>query len=1224
MRRLNRIVLINSAGFDYVEFPVGGHSQVIGVNGHGKSTLLRTVLFFYLGTNEKAPYALHETKTDFVSHYLGDPPSYLIYEVARGDGEPDYHIAVTRPSGRIQFHFIDAPFSKDYYVDGNVVQSIEAVSQGLRDAHCEFDTVASYEEFHHRIYGLVPSPYTVFRPAPRSSGHVGILPRIISGIFTVSQLDADKLKSALTCGVRQDSLTTELDLVLLKNQLENFRRVNNAVKTYLRCEQDALDLVALAEEFETIKSERQHAIEDLVRMAKRLPEEWRILIEQQTTLAKERTDAVAQFKLADGEFGRAIQKLGEDIAVLNSKIVKGEETEAEYHKREIELKSKELEKLPGLHEESRSAQEEYDALTAKYGDEQQRKERMIASIQQTWTELSRQIAVKRATCECESLQHLKGLEEERKQAFALIEDEQNHAKNALRPKRKCAEIDRADLNQEFKDLADIKEPAELLQIRTTLADTDGKLREESSRQERLRSQINLAKEKNERERERIDRDAAAERTQLAATIKQLEDDRDRTVAELEKFDGSLARFFQVEAPQTWPQASKTLNRETLFQNAADLEAKKSPGNATSAWGLEFSTEMLPDSPNSYDREALSGSLQKTKASLAAEHDKLQAAQERYLAATSELEKLATQTRDSLESEIKSSIELRRNMQDQGIRLENRRLTLDSQFKQFLQDRRTKLAEREVEVKQEEDRVHQDETDLEVKCQARRTKLQEDLSARSKSFEDVKVCRLSGIADEEQAAQKRRGEELARIEQAFQAALTKQGVNVVLIKAAQERAAKATTEMQRISGYQIEVTEYGQLKREFIDPLPSLRSGRARLAESAEAKRTGQKQLKARHEEAMQALQMREDKLSETERDLQQDKDTVNRFRRDARFAQELGLFDRDDLAAAPFYRAKAISELTQTATDSHESLVAIGTKADKNARTFLNHFDPETLDRKVLGFSPILPHFNWFIFVGAELKPFVNKRGIQGMKQIQTQEFEQLIRNICAKNSDFREGIRQVNQTANLVEQHLKENNFVDVLDAIELKVERIDSSLIRILAQLEEFAGVTFSADRDLFGKRADRDQIDRAIETFEKLLREIDNHRVQRLQLADYFDFVIRVHENGHDMGWRKSLDHIGSTGTDYLVKMLIYLSLIEIYRERAIDAKAGSTVHCVLDETGVLAPTYVRSVLEYAQSRGIILITAGHSQQTVGFQNWMHVRKCGQRFAAQTVLRKVMKCD
>src|SRR5213075_2474817 len=165
MPKLDRIHLINAAGFDEIEFPVGGHCQVIGVNGHGKSTLLRTILFFYLGTNEKSPYALHETKSDFVSHYLGDPPSYLIYEVARGNGQPSYHIAVTRPSGRIQFQFVDAPFLKDYYLNGSFVQTIDGVLQRLRDARCAHDSVASYDEFARRIYGIAPSPYAVFRPA---------------------------------------------------------------------------------------------------------------------------------------------------------------------------------------------------------------------------------------------------------------------------------------------------------------------------------------------------------------------------------------------------------------------------------------------------------------------------------------------------------------------------------------------------------------------------------------------------------------------------------------------------------------------------------------------------------------------------------------------------------------------------------------------------------------------------------------------------------------------------------------------------------------------------------------------------------------------------------------------------------------------------------------------------------------------------------------------------
>jgi Protein of unknown function (DUF3584) len=320
MPKLSRIYLINTAGFDELEFPVGGHCQVIGVNGHGKSTVLRTVLFFYLGTNDKASYALHETKKDFVSHYLGDPPSYLIYEVARSEGQPSYHVAVTRPAGRIQFNFVDAPFRRDYYVDGKLVLPIERVHERWREDKCAFETVSSYDDFNQRIYGVIPSPYAVFRPAVRNSGQVSVLPRIISGIFTVSQLDADKLKLALTCGVRRDALATELDLVHLKNQLENFSRVNRAVKIYVRHEQEAIDLVEVAADFEEIKAERQRTIEDLVRAAKLLPEELHKLEERHGELKQEEKTAVEEFDLESSRLTKSIEELGQQIAVLRADI----------------------------------------------------------------------------------------------------------------------------------------------------------------------------------------------------------------------------------------------------------------------------------------------------------------------------------------------------------------------------------------------------------------------------------------------------------------------------------------------------------------------------------------------------------------------------------------------------------------------------------------------------------------------------------------------------------------------------------------------------------------------------------------------------------------------------------------------------------------------------------------------------------------------------------------
>lgn len=1224
MQKLDRIILINSAGFDYLEFPVGGHGQVIGVNGHGKTTLLRTILFFYLGTNEKSPYALHETKSDFVSHYLGDPPSYLIYEVSRCDGQPAYHITVTRPAGRIQFLFSDTPYQKNFYLDESFVQPVERVEQRLRDAQCKYDSVSSYEEFHRRIYGIVSTPYAVFRPAPRSSGQVSILPRIISGIFTVSQLDADKFKAALTCGVREDSLATELDLLALKGQLENFRRVNRAVKTYLRYEDDALRLVDVAEEFEAAKRERQRAIEDLVRMAKCLPERSREIQERQDALENECNSEREQYESDEAKLSEVIKQLEKSIAVIEEKIRQGEEKRAEYVAREIDRKATEMETLPKLREEKRLAETEYATLTAKYDNESTRKEQMLLNVQQGWTELSRQFEQRKVETERALSKALDQLDDEHAATLAVVDDEQSRAKASFGSRRAGVDFNRTKLNEEFKALAEMTEPEELKRAIKDLEANQKKRRNEMLRLQGLRGELVLEKEKRGHAREKLDQQANTEQSEWQCKIDQSQAQRDRADEELERFDGSLAHFFQAESPETWSKAAKTLSRETLFHNAAELGAKAAHLKDHSVWGVELSTDKLAMPSASYDRDALQTKLQEFQKSLGHNKDQLVAAQQRYISAVDEFEKQAAQVSSNLQSQIESSDQICRSLLDQINHLDNRLITLQSQFQAHKRECGSKLDQRDAELKGEEQQLRKEERESEAQFQSRKSRIKADFDNRKKRLTKERDDSLLTIDKDDDETARRRDVERKRIEMIFQKSLADQGVNTGLINAAKQRAETTSSAIIQIEGYTNEVVEFQRIKQEFIAPLDSYQSQRQNIQESLDAETKRHRQLEGRHQKSLAAFKTRQDGLTEQSSQLKRDEEAISRFRQDMRFLQEWGLFDRDDIDPSPFYRSGAAREFADAAEAAHERRGEIDRRGNTSARSFLNHFDAETLERKVLGFSPIHEHFNWYIFVGAELRPFVNNRGIQGMKQIQIQEFEQLIRNICAKNADFREGIRQVKQTATMVQTNLEKNNFVDVLDSIDLKVERVDNNLTWILAEIETFGGLAFNTDRDLFGKRADREQIDKAIDTFSRLVREIENYRDKHLRLADYFDFLIRVHENGHDMGWRKSLDHIGSTGTDYLVKMLIYLSLIEVYRERAIDSKAGSTVHCVLDETGVLAPKYVRSVLEYAKARGIILITAGHSQQTIGFDNWVRVCKRGQRFAGQTVLRKVLKCD
>lgn len=1225
MAKLERIVLINAAGFDYLEFPVGGHAQVIGVNGHGKSTLLRTVLFFYLGTNDKAPYALHDTKRDFVSHYLGDPPSYLIYEVSRGEDEPIWHVAVTRPAGRIQFHFIDAPFSRGYYLEGQFVQPIETVLERLREARMQCDSLHSYEEFTHRIYGVTPSPYGVFRPASRASGQVGALSQIISGIFTVSQLNADKLKSTLICGVRRDALTTELDLVQLKGHLENFRRVNRAVKAYLRHEQAAIDLVELADQYDLMKMQRQRHIEALVRQAKRLPEEEQHLNSQQESLEQEEAASKEEFTSGEAQLTSTISQLDKEIAVLASDITKGEEIRSLYAQLEIDRKAAELETLPTLEESLRLANEEYNALTAKYEGERRHKDQLISSARQGWSELDGRFQNRTSTIERESSEAFRKLHEEKEAARNRIESERTEAKNALAPRRERLDAERNSLNSDLRTLANRKPPAEIDQTYRKLRDAEKKRDALDTQKERLQGQLTLEKEKATSAREKLKREAAAEKKQLEEEIAQLDLDRQRVEKELEAFDASLARHYQIQVPEAWPNAARTLNRETLFRSAAELETTQSEGTSDSVWGLSFAATSIPEPIESYNGDQIAARLRDLRSSLRSAGDKQQAAAARYLADQDALEKSLSQTKRELETQLSECTENRAKFLDEIVRLDNACTTLKSQFEQSLEKEHSALDLREETWKKSNESLRKETAEIDERSRAQLAELEATFGTRQQSHDQQKAIHLEQIAAERNQAFQAHEKTLARIEREFQEAISSKGVDANVVAAAKQRITMAETSIERVNATRDEVAEYRQKKREWIDHLQTWGSQKKALTDSRQARESALRSLQERRDAVMKTFKERGESLSRARTALDIDLTAWRSFQDDGRFLQEQGYPERDDLPPAAFYQPEAVRDHLIEAGNAHEEREKLWKTGDKNARTFLNHFDAETLERRVLGFSPIFEeHFNWTFFAGGELKPFVVNHGIAANKRIQTLEFTQLIQNINNKNADFREGIRQVNQTAELVQTHLQENNFVDVLDSIELKVERVDIPLTRTLTAMEEFADVSFSPDQDLFARRADQTQIDRAIETFERLTTEIESHKGRQLSLTDYFDFSIRVHENGHDMGWRKSLDHIGSTGTDYLVKMLIYLSLIEVYRARALDSKISATVHCVLDETGVLAAKYVRSVLDYAATRGIILITAGHAQQTTGFENWILVRKRGLRFAGQTVLRKILRCD
>ncbi|MGL5732257.1 MAG: hypothetical protein ACRCX5_14205, partial [Bacteroidales bacterium] len=75
--------------------------------------------------------------------------------------------------------------------------------------------------------------------------------------------------------------------------------------------------------------------------------------------------------------------------------------------------------------------------------------------------------------------------------------------------------------------------------------------------------------------------------------------------------------------------------------------------------------------------------------------------------------------------------------------------------------------------------------------------------------------------------------------------------------------------------------------------------------------------------------------------------------------------------------------------------------------------------------------------------------------------------------------------------------------------------------------------------------------------------------------------------DSGWVEKLSNVGSEGTDVLVKAMINIMLLNVFKERASKRFSDFKLHCMMDEIGKLHPNNVRGILEFANQRNILLI-------------------------------------
>jgi hypothetical protein len=172
------------------------------------------------------------------------------------------------------------------------------------------------------------------------------------------------------------------------------------------------------------------------------------------------------------------------------------------------------------------------------------------------------------------------------------------------------------------------------------------------------------------------------------------------------------------------------------------------------------------------------------------------------------------------------------------------------------------------------------------------------------------------------------------------------------------------------------------------------------------------------------------------------------------------------------------------------------------------------------------------------------------------------------------------------------EKNFAGVIRRIELRATDSSDRLMQLLMSIHHYTvehAMTIG-ELNLFSSD-NRDEVNaKVVDYLKSLAHQLMNEPSRdAVSLGDAFRLQFRVMENDNDTNWVERINNVGSDGTDILVKAMVNIMLINVFKKKAAKKSGDFIVHCMMDEIGRLHPNNIKGILQFANSRNIYLINS-----------------------------------
>jgi len=1194
MRYLNKIVFINSSSIKYAEIELEGNVHFIGTQGAGKSTLLRTILFFY--NANKTKLGIGREKKRFDDYYFEYQNSYIVYEVKRETSH--YCVLAHKVNGKIAFRFIDSEYRREFFIDdnGRAYENWEKIRINLGEHIHYTKTITNYEEYRKIIYGDNKGLNSKFRKySIIESKQYQNVPRAIQNVFLNSKLEAKDIKDTIIKSISNEDFAIDISNYH-KSHLRDFETQINDLKIWSNKNKKGQITILnqanrVIDNYRKLNYTKREKKNLTIELAKRIlyidikkPIEESNYATEKNKLSIIKTNIE---KLKELHKKRE-QKIISKIELLRTTLLTASKKRTAYENNNIYDLIEKNSKKNDLESEKEAVSKKIALLTSKFS---QINEKYKALILQAKNQQEKFINQKDA--EINKL-NITFSDEKVK----IIESSNQLIKNINDSYKEQIENSNNELKTILEKENIIKRRKSELKYKEFYKDEIGKIKTDITQTKENQSQAKTKILEASNNTKNNKREWELEVKQVEISFKQyIIKEKETVEINLTKIEAIKLKISQSKSsfygwlndtiPNWENTIGKVIDENILFKD--ELSPELINDNSDSFYGVKINLNSIKGNIKSlkeYQNEI--NSIEEQNEDVRKRVLKLNTDQE------NELEKLKIKFRNKINN-LKKTISENEYVQSQS---ERKLKKLDVELEEIIKKATSQKEEIKQNIENDLEKQAVLKQKLEVKSIAIQKQKKREINRKEKektseidAISKVTISKIDAIKKHIASKEIESTNYIEGIKKQQLSELNNKGADTDRLVQLEKTQKETSNLLSFIKANERTVIEYEIDKRNLFDNVPKFKTEKIDFENKQESivnEHTIEKgTLNTKHKQQETILSHIEKIIADFEKDINE----FSRFNKSEIFINIEQNFNNITVINEE-KKSKTACLIINDLKDKYYQGITILNELKKSINLFSGNFN----EQNIFKFKVKLTEDYEFLDFATELIEFIEEDKISEFEKRVNERFVSIIQLIGRETTDLISKEAEIEKIIRKINNDFIRKNFVDAIKVMEMKTQKSSNTIVKLLIQIKEFndENSLMLGGHNLFTTSETSSKNQKAVDLLKKLVKELEKSKKTILTLSESFDLQFRIIENDNDSGWVEKLSNVGSEGTDILVKAMINILLLNVFKENASRKFKDFKLHCMLDEIGRLHPNNVKGILRFANERNIFLINGSPTSQ------------------------------